>query len=181
MIVDKNWRLNYNIFYSRRGILLLYRRSILRNNIKIFDINSFYVIIIISLLFNACQSAGNKEMNNLDSWIGKYTFDEYFPPNQYISYEIVIYKENFDYFAELSADGFQTLTRIKAKIEGDKETIDLIFFMYLPDNIIEQYSPGDILLSLKNVNQEILTFWGKFTSNTYYLDGETGKVYFRKE
>jgi hypothetical protein len=95
----------------------------------------------------------------LESWVGVYKFSEFAEPDQNRWYSIDIFKENDLFYAKININGFQTLTRIKAIIEGDKVHIDIVFDKYMPDNIIEIYSAGDLLLKLEKIDNEIYTEW----------------------
>lgn len=116
----------------------------------------------------------------LESWIGDYTFSEFAPPNQNMFYRISIYKENDDYYAEINIDGFQTIRRLQAKVIGDESSIKLIFNKYLPENLMEPYVEGDILLSFEKRNSHLYTFWGKIQP---ILENNTksGDEYFKVE
>ena len=86
----------------------------------------------------------------LESWIGDYTFSEFAPPNQNMFYRISIYKENGNYFAKITIDGFQTIERLQAKVSGDDNSIKIFFSKYLPNNRFESYVEGDILTLQRN-------------------------------
>ena len=51
---------------------------------------------------------------------------------------IKIYKENNEYYGDISIDGFQTMKRIRTKAVGDKNSVNLVFDTYLPDNVGER-------------------------------------------
>jgi hypothetical protein len=95
----------------------------------------------------------------LESWVGVYKFSEFAEPDQNRWYSIDIFKENDLFYAKININGIQTLIRIKAIVEGDKEHIDILFDKYMPDNIIEIYSAGDLLLKLEKIDNEIYTEW----------------------
>ena len=76
----------------------------------------------------------NSESNfndNLDKWVGEYKiFESASEPNGpliMIDYEIEIYKENDNYYAEIAMDGQTALVRAKAKVDGEEEFISLRF------------------------------------------------------
>ena len=77
--------------------------------------------------------------DSLEQWVGTYTFEEFEAEDSGIMlfYEVVIYQENNKYFADISVDGFQTMTRIKAAVTGKQKKINLHFKEYLPDNLYE--------------------------------------------
>ncbi len=118
------------------------------------------------------------DAENLDSWIGNYSFSENVPPDQNIFYEISVVKENDKYKAKMSIDGFQTMIRLQADVSGDENSIKLIFDKYLPDNTFELYKKGDILLSFENKDSKVYTTWGEIQP----IDDSNEKtgVYFSK-
>ena len=110
------------------------------------------------------HASGNESLPNpskLESWVGEYSFSESSPPDQNIEYFISINQDNNQYYAQINIDGFQTMQRLKARVLGDENYIQLIFEKYLPDNLFELYDKGDLLLRLKRENEEIYTFWEK--------------------
>ncbi|MCP3772181.1 DUF5991 domain-containing protein [Paenibacillus sp. MZ04-78.2] len=113
----------------------------------------------------------------LESWVGEYEFSEYAPPNQNMFYQISIYKEGKSYYAKIDIDGFQTMERLQAQVEGDGKAIKIIFDKYLPDNLWEPYQPGDILLRLEKTDSALNTFWEKIQP-MLKDQGESGKTYF---
>ncbi|KZE79421.1 DUF5991 domain-containing protein [Paenibacillus elgii] len=113
----------------------------------------------------------------LESWVGEYEFSEYAPPDQNRFYRISIYKEDKSYYATIDIDGFQTMERLQAQVEGDGKAIKIIFNKYLPDNLWEPYSPGDVLLRLEKTDSALNTFWEKIHP-MLKDDRESGKTYF---
>jgi len=90
------------------------------------------VILYIFIAGCALQKPKKAESSYLESWIGDYKFSESVPSlngvtNIALFYGISICKENESYFARINVDGYQTLKRLKAKIEGDENSIRLIF------------------------------------------------------
>lgn len=126
------------------------------------------------------ENAGKSASNDLNPWVGKYTFYEYAPPDQNMWYDISIYTENGKYYASVIIDGFQTMQRYKAEISGDQKAIDLLFSEYLPQNGFEPYVKGERLLSFEKRDAQLITYWGEMkpmlTSNE-----ESGKPYFEYE
>lgn len=98
--------------------------------------------------------------NSLENWIGDYTFSEFVEPNINMFYSIMIYKNNDNIYADISIDGFQRLERVKANVTGDGKLIEISFLEYLPDNLMELYKEGDILLRLEKKDSDIYTSWG---------------------
>jgi len=141
---------------------------------KCFYRASFYLICcLVAVLLSGCFW----QTNDLDRWSGEYEFYEFAPPNINMLYTINIYKENGNYFAKVNIDGFQTMTRVTARIEGDSEVIYLIFESYLPDNLYELFSEDDVMLSFKMEDAVMLTEW--MALRPLLLENESpNKVYF---
>lgn len=143
----------------------------------------FLMSIVCILLFSGCSE---KTLNNppvehvnLSEWIGDYSFCEFYPPNITMKYNINIFKEDDNYYANINIDGFQTTKRIKAKVLSIQEGINFVFETYLPDSTGEDLNKGDVLLGFKKADSEIYTNWGKI--EPILPENKTsGKVYFVK-
>ena len=138
-------------------------------------------ICIMLVVMPVVGSAQADDLSNAgrDSWVGNYSFSEYALPNINMFYGIGVFKEQSNYFVNIYIDGFQTITRIKAKVVGDKDKIDLVFDSYLPDNRFETFHTGDILVSFKRADSAILTDWGVLQP-ILKENQAPGKVYFTK-
>lgn len=145
-------------------------------------------VCLVFIIFVGCKSnleQGSINDGDLNSWIGKYEFEEVsdihsdIRPNPSWVYAISIYKENSDYYANIDVDGFQTIVRLKSRIKGDKDLISLVFETYLPDNISVSYEINDVLLRLEKVDSEIITYWSELKPNLSENE-EAGKIYFKK-
>ena len=114
---------------------------------------------------------------SLETWVGAYSFSEYAPPDQNMFYSITIYYKEYNYFAKICIDGFQTLERLLAKVSGDTNSIKLEFLKYLPDNMFESYKQGEVLLSLEKRGSKLITHWGKI--QPLVLENEKAGEYFK--
>jgi hypothetical protein len=131
-------------------------------------------------------NANEPNNNNLDSWIGKYSFFEFVPPHEVIgssmmwNYDIYLYEMDNLYYALVFIDGFQTCVRAKATVVGNDESINVVFELYLPGNLYEANRKGDILLTLERSDDEMLTYWGIIEA--VVSDNQvSGEVYFVKQ
>jgi hypothetical protein len=124
----------------------------------------------------ATTDALNQTKDNLDQWLGEYSYYEFYPPNQSMIYDLSIHETDGIYFADFSIDGFQTMSRFQATVTGDDNTVDFIFDNYLAENLFTPYEKGDKLLTFKKNNGEILTYWEKV--QPMLPEHESGKVYF---
>jgi len=166
----------------------------MRLNIKSL-IAGLWIIILFCTFFTGCKKVPtswqmeptltatnmqntSEKGNSLESWVGNYSFSEYAPPNQNMFYSISIFEENNKYLANISVNGFQTMERIQAEVTGDEDSIELIFSKYLPDNMMELYQKGDVLLSFKREDSIIYTYWNKM--GPMLLDNKSPGPYFSK-
>lgn len=94
----------------------------------------------------------------LDGWTGTYSYYQYYPPNINIDVKLNVYNSGGRYFAYLQADGFQTLERLTARIEGDWNQIDVYVYDIDPD-LNSYFQEGSLLFSLKKSGGELLTKW----------------------
>lgn len=122
-------------------------------------------------------------LSNLDSWIGVYEFEETALSDiggsiQYMEYSVKIYKDNDNYFAGVTIDGFQTMYRIKAEIKGDESSIDVVLLEYLPDSMT-CIDIGSVLFSFEREDSKLLTCWGEIKP-ILIQNEESRKVYFHK-
>ena|GEM_PF-4454464 len=113
-------------------------------------------------------------------WVGSYSFYE-FIESQWgssinMQYDIIIYETGGEYHADLIIDGFQTMLRAKAIIQGNNEAIDLVFDSYSSDNLHEWFNAGDILLTFTRDYEGIITTWGKL--QPIIAENEKAGVYF---
>ena len=117
------------------------------------------ILAIIYLSPKTGFASVSENISELSSWIGNYEFGEFCPPNMVMAYSITIYKEIEDYYANIYIDGFQTLTRIKAKVIGNEKTIKFVFDEYLPENMWGFYKKDDVLLVFDRENSVVYTHW----------------------
>ncbi len=105
---------------------------------------------------------GKVELVELESWVGEYKFEEFLSPNLSMVYSISIYEED-GLFANIKVDGFQTLMRLKARVREEEDIIIFEFCGYYAEqeNNSFAYNEGDVLLELKNVDEVLITEWGK--------------------
>jgi hypothetical protein len=125
------------------------------------------------------EAEQSETINQLESWIGIYKFNEFAEPDQNMWYSINIFKENNAYYAKVQIDGFQSMDRIKALVEGDKSLVCIVFIEYLPENLMEIYSEGDLLLKLEKEDDVIYTEWEAI--GPLIIKNEERGIYFVKE
>lgn len=119
-------------------------------------------------------------------WIGRYTFDESAKNvsgdgAQTWSYILDVKPlDDENMIASLQIDGFQTMTRLEAKVNATAMDIEFIFDKYGKENMFENYKKGDRLFAMmRNTDNVVMTNWDKLKPNV--LDNqESGKVMFRK-
>lgn len=111
------------------------------------------------------QDIENKEKVNLDNWIGKYFFEEAYSEDGYapmgMLYDIEIYKENNQYYADVVVNGHMTAIDLKAKLYGNEEWVSLVIEEYNPEHITGlSKMENTVLLSLSKQEEELYTYWG---------------------
>ena len=130
----------------------------------------------------------SESRRDLDGWIGKYGFCESVThinpdaPDMFRDYNINVYKENDTYAADIYIEGYQILTHIKAKIEGDSQNINFIFDKYLPEDFgnTVRFNEGDNLLGFKKNKSNLETWWEAL--RPMLSENEvSNKIYFAKE
>lgn len=104
----------------------------------------------------------------LNNWLGKYGYSETYPHNSgdmyyVVDYEITIYEDRGIYYAELTGSGWFLSTRSLAYVEGDRNSIDIIFKQTLPGDSLygemERYEKDDLLITLTYNNSELYSLW----------------------
>jgi hypothetical protein len=121
------------------------------------------------------------------SWEGTYRFSEKpgrdaGPGPMIAEHTIVIYKRGDNLIADIDADGYQTIRRLRcdAKISGSRLT--LYFSRYREDNGFTPYKKGQMLLTLERATvrgkSRILTYWGAY--QPIFRSLKSGRVYFGK-
>ena len=118
------------------------------------------LIICAGLLLFAQKESSVTDMT---AWIGTYSFDEFVSPNIALQYRIEVFDLDNRYFANISIDGFQTLTRIRSTVVAKGGAIYFQFDSYLPEHKFQTFENGERLLTLKYDEQDLITEWGKIS------------------
>ena len=119
-------------------------------------------------------------------WIGRYTFNESAKNvsgegAQSWSYILDVKPlDDENMIASLQVDGFQTMTRLEAKVNATAMDIEFIFFFFFKDNMFEKFKKGDRLFAMmRNTDNVVMTLWDKLQPNVV-TNQESGKVMFKK-
>ena len=119
-------------------------------------------------------------------WIGRYTFNESAKNvsgegAQSWSYILDVKPlDDENMIASLQVDGFQTMTRLEAKVNATAMDIEFIFDKYGKDNMFEKFKKGDRLFAMmRNTDNVVMTLWDKLQPNVI-TNQESGKVMFKK-
>jgi hypothetical protein len=119
-------------------------------------------------------------------WVGTYIFEE--------SAKNVtgVGAQSWDYTIDIKAidastlaafiiiDGYQTSSRIEAKVNATAMDIEFIFDKYTEGNMFETFKKGDRLFAMmRNTEGVIMTVWDKLQPNVA-TNREDGKVMFKK-
>lgn len=154
------------------------------------------ILLLTSLIFTGCAKNGTdayennienevSENSSLDSWMGSYKYMESYSgedtPFMFMSYEISIYKEEGNYYAEISIDGQTTMAHARARVYGSENWISMVFEDYYPDHLVGGFlnHGNSVLISLQKEEEEILTYWGEITPMLHENE-PSGKCYFEK-
>ena len=154
----------------------------------------FLPIILCICLFVGCSNHESKlfsnvNLNDLNVWLGEYTYSEYISPieeegkpiTSYKSmmYDILIYEDGDTLAALISIDGHWTFIRLIADVIGNKNYIDLVYRENLPDSM-GTYDKGDIILSFEMTDSELITIWQQENFPILNPTSEKKGVYFEK-
>lgn len=104
---------------------------------------------------------------NLDSWVGEYHYTAIFPHSSgemsyVIEYIILIYEEENKYYAQITNDGWWTMTRVLAQVTGNQNKIEIAYLHTLPDDIIygnEWFDESEVLWHFERNGDDINTVW----------------------
>lgn len=90
------------------------------------------IIFLMILVAGICCHRTVYERKKLGVWTGEYAFSDTFEHNSgemyyFVGYELIIYRDGGTYYAELEGNGWFLQTRSLANIEGDENSIDILF------------------------------------------------------
>lgn len=106
------------------------------------------------------QNTETEVKNNLDNWIGQYAFDEAYSEEGYapmfMDYDINIYKENDQYYADVVVNGQMTGINLKARLYGSDEWVSLVIEKYNPEHVTGlSKMENTVLLSLERQGEDL--------------------------
>jgi len=99
----------------------------------------------------------------LSGWVGDYDYQELLGSTEdeqaesTVDYHITI---TSGYVATVSLNGFQTMANLLASVNGDANSVTLVFTGYTGDNLWQPYTVGDELLTLAWQDGSLVTTWG---------------------
>lgn len=136
------------------------------------------ILLLFSIMF--CVYIRNKK--NLDKWIGKYYYCELYPHNSgklfyVIEYTIIIYKDGNKYYAQITGDGWQTMTRVLAQVTGDRNKIEIAYLQKLSDDMSPSFDKGEVLWRFEWDSNDMNTVW---LAGERYFEGENTRKSFEK-
>jgi len=105
----------------------------------------------------------------LSGWVGDYDFEEDLGTSDEgsagagLDYHITIAQLSDAYQATISINGQQTMQNLLASVQGDANTVTLVFVSYNGDNLFQPYAPGVVLLTLARQGDALVTTWGAIT------------------
>ena len=143
-------------------------------------LTTFILVAAACLVLSSCAPNPELPDDYLKSWAGEYSFFEFqhgeIGSPHMLDYLIDINKYSGSYYATVTIDGWQTMIRARAIVQGDSESIELIFDSFFPDNMHERFSEGDILLTFTRQGDEIITAWGRL--QPMIIDNEKTGIHF---
>lgn len=145
------------------------------------------IVVFLVFIFLLSSSCNSGECDDLSSWVGVYTFEEiydrYYDANDemnayYVHYEITIYEDNSDYFADIVIDlPIPLIRNLQAKLIGDEEWISLIFLS--GDQLSTAAHADMVLVSFRKESKDIYTYWGGLSPCSDENE-QSNKIYFEK-
>lgn len=155
--------ISISIFFVLLISIYQYTQAVENNPAKVAKMRGIGLGAYCSTVFDSLPT-----FSELDTWTGQYIFSETFPHNSgeinyFVDYEIIIYKDDGRYYAELGGNGWFLQTRSLAYIEGSENSIDIIFKGTLPgDSLygrVERYEADELILTLSYDGSELISTW----------------------
>lgn len=139
-----------------------------------------FLVILLTSIYFYCYIVSKS--GNMESWIGEYSFSEAFSEEGsaplVMQYNIIIYKEGNQLYADVQRVGQTIMFCAKAEVVGDDKWVSLIFLDYLPENMLTHESyKNSVLISFKKDEGNIYTYWGKIQP-MLYENMMSGEIYF---
>ena len=145
----------------------------------------YCISVCIALFLVGCgreDNVGDNIESNMEAWIGEYIFSEAISEEGaaplVMQYDIVIYMEDNQLYADVQMVGQTTMFCARAEVVGSDKWVSLIFLDYLPENMLTQESyKNSVLVSFKKNEGNIYTYWGKMQP-MLYENMVSGEIYF---
>lgn len=104
--------------------------------------------------------------SSVDSWIGHYLYEEEpLVPAEgstaLMTWELVVSKSADSTLGMVEVNGFQTLIKAETRLEGDSNTLNVIFEKKVEGS--GAWNPGDTLFVLSRKGKLTITIWKKAT------------------
>ncbi len=131
------------------------------------------VLMALYSLFSYGKTVNNRK--KLDTWIGVYGYSEVYEYDEeriQIDFDIMIYKIDENYYAELENKGYIFYPksyelflemRSLAYIKGDGDSIDIFFKGNMPGDSLygmeERYKEGELMLTLTRKEDGLYSAW----------------------
>ncbi len=124
--------------------------------------------------------------SDLSSWLGNYFYFEAVPHNtnegfyMCVGFEMEIYEQEGTYYANISGDGRMLCSRTLARIEGDENSIDILFVETLPGDTAygsyERFDKDECLFSLSHKEDIIQTSWGALQIESLFFSDRKDEI-----
>lgn len=161
----------------------------MKKNIKINKIILFlFIVVAIAIITLFYKSLKYSNSQDLDVWLGKYIYYEnksYGEMIDWDEYEIIIYKVDDNYYAELTGEQWKSHTRSLAYVKGDDKLINIYFLQTLPGDMLYgqsmRYNKNDLLMTFTYNNSELQSIWGALQKEySSSIDEKMEGIYFVK-
>lgn len=124
------------------------------------------------------QTENNGETDGLENWIGEYAFSESNAENEKMFYNMTVYEENGEYYANLAITGEETEINVKTQLFGDEQWASFMLVGYNPEHKsgLEEME-NEILFSLRKQEEDIYTYWGIRDMTKLILNNDYSRCY----
>ena len=144
-------------------------------------VRAVVLCVVLCLFCISCTNVSNQ--SNLSEWVGKYEYSAVISlanPSAPLGevYNVTIYQEKEECFAQIDADGWMLYIRAKAQVRGDKNSIELVF-LENTEKAMQLFQKGDVIIKFIRDGENIITNWISIAPELGAKEGAEG-IYFVK-
>jgi hypothetical protein len=120
---------------------------------------SLFVLLLLFMIYSCSKS---NSFAHCTDWVGDYSYHELPVPtatgiNKIMEWELSITQQRDTCFGTLEITGLTTYIKLLTTISGDSSHIDVTYYKYLEGS--QDYKPGEVLFSLNNEGNTLITDW----------------------